>query len=140
MPKKEKIVVPPLSEVELKEINDEVEGLEFEITGYDISGFKKGWRKQYETVTYSDGLSTEEGKIFKEDPEFRRLVIESKKAQKKVHKYMDAKLKKFRASQEPEPQKESMTDKVARLKKERLEREAKEAEQLTKKEVEGIKL
>ncbi|AEG18688.1 hypothetical protein [Methanobacterium paludis] len=118
MVKKEKIVVEPLSELELKQINEEVEGLEFEITGYDISGFKKGWRKQYETVTYSDGLSTEEGKIFKEDSEFRRLVIESKKAQKKVHKYMDAKLKKYRMEHPKEP---TMEEKVAMQKTEKVE-------------------
>lgn len=121
MAKKEKIIVPSLSEQELEEIDNEIEGLEIEVTGYDISGFKKGWRKQYETVTYSDGLSTEEGKIFKDDPEFIRLAVKIKKDKIRLNKYMNLKLRKFRAEH---PKELTMQEKAAKQKREREEVES----------------
>jgi hypothetical protein len=133
MAKKEKIVVEPLSEQELEEINAEIEGLEFEITGYDISGFKKTWRDQYKTITYTDGLSKEEAPIFKDDPEFIRLAIKIKKDKAMLNKYMDKKLQKFRAEHPKEP---SMEDIVKRHKMEKAEAKALEEHLMS---ISGIK-
>jgi hypothetical protein len=128
-----KTEIVPLFDSEIEKINKEIaaEEVEIELTSYDISNFKKGGNKQFEVKTYTDKLSKEESALFKGDEHFLNLIKDFKRAQLNVYAYMSGVVTGYRAKQAAEPKKESMTEKVARLKKERLE---KEAEELIKKE------
>ncbi|MCE7697823.1 MAG: hypothetical protein K8E24_002965, partial [Methanobacterium paludis] len=117
----------------IEKINKEIaaEEVEIELTSYDISKYKKGWTKRFEVVTHTDKLEREESALFKDDEHFKKLIKEVKKAEQNVYSYMDGVVTGYRITHIGEPKKESMTEKVARLKRERLE---KEAEELVKKE------
>ncbi len=131
MPKQEvKEGIAALSDSEIEKINEEIaaEEIEIELSSYDISRYKKGWTKRFEVVTHTDKLEREESALFKDDEHFKKLIREVKKAEQNVYSYMDGVVKGYRITHVREPKKETMKEKVARKKKERLEKEAKEAE------------
>lgn len=60
-----------------------------EVKSTDIARFKRGWKKRFQVVKYTDELSKDESVLFKNDPEFLGLIVRAKDAEQAVYDYMD---------------------------------------------------
>jgi hypothetical protein len=83
---------------------------EIKVSSYDITNFKKAWKKQYEEVKYSDQMSTAESAAFKGDEMFLDLIMKFNEAKQEVVDYMNFKIENIR---EAEAVKQSLIKPIA---------------------------
>ena len=91
---------------------------------------KRTWLDSKKEIVYSDKMTTEEGKIFKKDAKLLGIMVQIEDLKREAIDHIDHVLKcerKAAATEKCEDKNETMMEKVARLKKERLAKEAKEA-------------
>ena len=71
----------------------------FKASSYDITNFKKAWKKQYEEITHSDQMSSAESAAFKGDEMFLDLIMKFNEAKQEVVDYMNFKIETLREAE-----------------------------------------
>ena len=71
----------------------------FKASSYDVTNFKKAWKKQYEEIKYSDQMSTAESAAFKGDAMFLDLIMKFNEAKQEVVDYMNFKIESIREAE-----------------------------------------
>ena len=73
--------------------------VEKKVSSYDVTNFKKAWKKQYEEVTFSDQMSSAESAAFKGDEKFLEKIMKFNEAKQDVIDYMNLKIEALREAE-----------------------------------------